>query len=225
VFFSPTEFHSRAAVQKPLDPSSLTHRQHTRARPVLVPPRVRSADGRVALLVFFCFVFFKSLLLSSSFIIFYFEFSGSTGRIQNEFFFSPYLTGLCVCDLSLSFSSSSFSLYLSTEVTASGGFSFVVYLFYFHFVTFLFSCSFSPPFRHRCLACIATHFNPTTTKKLLYKGFVPALSIHYLVIFSLEQTDLSLYIKERHTAHIHIRCQIKRDTILIYRVVHVVAYS
>lgn len=125
------------------------------------------------------------------------------------------ISPVCVCDLSLSFSSSSFSLYLSTEVTASGGFSFVVYLFYFHFVTFLFSCSFSPPFRHRCLACIATHFNPTTTKKLLYKGFVPALSIHYLVIFSLEQTDLSLYIKERHTAHIHIRCQIKRDTILI----------
>lgn len=146
MFFSPTEFHSRAAVQKPLDPSSLTHRQHTRARPVLVPPRVRSADGRVALLVFFCFVFFKSLLLSSSFIIFYFEFSGSTGRIQNEFFFSPYLTGLCVWLVSLFF----FFFFLSLFV--NGGHSkrwvFVCCLFIlfsFRYVSFLLFFSPSVP--------------------------------------------------------------------------------
>ena len=127
---------------------------------------------------FLLFRFFKSLLLSSSFILFYFEIQ-RVNWAHTKYILLLSLSHRFVCVTCLSFSSSSFSLYLSTEVTASGGFSFVVYLFYFHFVTFLFSCFFSPsvpsPFPRLHCDTLQPHNNNKNR-------YIRALSLHYLSI-------------------------------------------
>jgi hypothetical protein len=138
----------------------------------------------------------------SSIVLFYFIFLNSAGqpsaRIQNEFFLSsPYLTGFRVCDLSLSP-----SLYLSTEVTASGGFRLLFYLFYMY-IRYV-----SLPFRSVTnsprLYCDTHTSTPREKKpKIAVYGLCLALSIHYLVIFSLEQTVCHCTSK-RHTGHIHV---------------------
>ncbi|EFX68194.1 hypothetical protein DAPPUDRAFT_301512 [Daphnia pulex] len=107
-----------------------------------------------------------------------------------------------VCDLSLSP-----SLYLSTEVTASGGFRLLFIYFICIFVTFL--CLFVPS--PTLLASIATHThqphgekNQKNKPKIAVYGLCPALSIHYLVIFSLEQTDCHCTSKRHTGEHIHV---------------------
>lgn len=157
-----------------------------------------------------CWFFFQrkkkksSLLLSSSssIVLFYFIFLNSAGqpsaRIQNEFFLSLFVLShrfSCVTCLS------SPSLYLSTEVTASGGFRLLFIYFIFIFVTFL--CLFVPS--PILLAYIATHTHQPHGKKpkIAVYGLCPALSIHYLVIFSLEQTVCHCTSK-RHTGQIHV---------------------
>ena len=126
------------------------------------------------------------------------------------------ISPVCVCDLSLFFFFFLLSLFVNGGHSKRWVFVCCLFiLFSFRYVSFLL---FFFPLRSVTVPSLALRHTstPQQQQKSLYKGFVPALSIHYLVIFSLEQTDLSLYIKERHTAHIHIRCQIKRDTILIY---------
>lgn len=201
------EFHSRAAVQNLI--LRLWHTDNKPGRPVLVPPSCVCAPlmvvspcwfffqrkkKKVVVVVVFFFFFY-------CFILFYiFEFSGSTERAHTKWIlslsFRP-ISPVFVCVTCLSPP----SLYLSTEVTASGGFRLLFIYFIFIFVTFL--CLFVPS--PILLAYIATHTHQPHGKKpkIAVYGLCPALSIHYLVIFSLEQTVCHCTSK-RHTGQIHV---------------------